>query len=99
MDGFILRKAEDGPFRYLVDTKWDSHKALELACMDKSYQTPIMKIRGAERGILEEKINDEFKIIESTYLSENNEQIKTINFNDKIEINNLSFGYFGRASP
>ena len=30
--------------------------------MDKSYQTPIMKIRGAERGILEEKINDELSL-------------------------------------
>lgn len=62
MDGLILKKAEDGPFRYLADTKWDSNKGLELACMDKSYQTPIMKIRAEERKVLEEKINDELSL-------------------------------------
>jgi hypothetical protein len=61
-EGLILRKAEDGPFRYLVDAKWDSEKGLKLACMDKSYQTPIMKIRGAERNVLEKKINDELSL-------------------------------------
>jgi hypothetical protein len=58
----ILKKAEDGPFRYLVDTKWNSEKALDVACSDKRYQEPIMKIRGAERGILEKKINDDLSI-------------------------------------
>ena len=53
----ILRKAEDGPFKYLVDAKWDDEKALELACMDKSYQRPIMKMRGGERDILEKNID------------------------------------------
>lgn len=53
----ILRKAEDGPFKYLVDAKWDDEKALELACMDKSYQKPIMKMRGGERDILEKNID------------------------------------------
>ena len=56
IDQMILQKAEDGPFRYLVAAKWDSHKAVELACQDRSYQTPIMKMRGGERNALEEKI-------------------------------------------
>ena len=56
IDQMILQKAEDGPFRYLVAAKWDSHKAVELACYDRSYQSPIMKMRGGERGVLEERI-------------------------------------------
>jgi len=30
--------------------------------MDKRYQTPIMKIRGEERKIIEEKINNELSL-------------------------------------
>ena len=52
-----LQKAEDGPFRYLVDAKWDSEKAVELACMNPSYQAPIMKIRGPERAALEKRLD------------------------------------------
>ena len=59
LESLYLQKAEDGPFRYLVDAKWDSHKAVRLACEDPSYQGPIMKIRGAERGVLEAEINNE----------------------------------------
>ena len=52
-----MQKAEDGPFRYLVDAKWDSEKAVELACMNPSYQAPIMKIRGPERAALEKRLD------------------------------------------
>ncbi len=68
MEGIILRRAEDGPFRYLVDTKWNSEKALELACVDKSYQGKIMKLRGEERNILEKKINDELSLEKCEWL-------------------------------
>lgn len=67
-DVLILRKAEDGPFRYLVDAKWNSEKALDVACGDKRYQMPIMKIRGAERDILEKKINDELSLEKCEWL-------------------------------
>ena len=60
IESMILRKAEDGPFRYLVDAKWDSEKAVRAACLDPSYQTPILKLRGIERNILEKGIDDEF---------------------------------------
>ena len=50
LDSLILRKAEDGPFKYLVDAKWDSEKAIKLAC-SKNYR--IMKMRGAERNALD----------------------------------------------
>jgi hypothetical protein len=60
MESMILRKAEDGPFRYLVDAKWDSEKGIRAACLDPSYQTPILKLRGIERNILEKGIDDEF---------------------------------------
>lgn len=58
-DALILQKAEDGPFRYLVDSKWDSEKALHLACSNKSYQYPIMKMRGDERNLIEKKIDND----------------------------------------
>ena len=56
-DTLILRKAEDGPFKYLVEAKWDSGKALQLACSNQKYQTPIMKMRGDERNALEKRID------------------------------------------
>jgi len=56
LDRFILKKAEDGPIKYLVDAKWDSEKGLRLACSNQKYQNPIMKMRSAERNILEEHI-------------------------------------------
>jgi hypothetical protein len=57
LDTLILKKAEDGPFRYLVDAKWESEKALRLACSNKKYQTPIMKMRGGERAVMEKEID------------------------------------------
>jgi len=62
VDKLILKKAEDGPFKYLVDAKWDSEKALFLACSDDSYYRPIMKMRGKERKIMEEKIDSELSV-------------------------------------
>lgn len=56
-DTLILQKAEDGPFRYLVDSGWDSEKALKLVCSNRSYQTPIMKMRGNERKVIEKYID------------------------------------------
>jgi len=58
-ESMILQNAEEGPFRYLVDAKWDSEKAVELACMDHTYQFPIMKMRGNERKVVEKKIGEE----------------------------------------
>lgn len=57
LDSLYLQKAEDGPFRYLVDTKWDSEKGIELACHDPSYQIPIMNLREGERDILEKRLD------------------------------------------
>jgi len=59
IEPFILQNAEEGPMKYLVDAKWDSEKALELACTNHSYQTPIMKMREKEQKVMEKKINDE----------------------------------------
>jgi len=62
LDSLYLQRAEDGPFRYLVDAKWNSEKALSLACYDSQYQGPIMKMRGNERKVLEEKIEDDLSL-------------------------------------
>lgn len=58
LDTLILKKAEDGPFKYLVETNWDSEKALKLACSNKNYQFPIMKMRGIERETLEKELDN-----------------------------------------
>ena len=51
----ILRKAEDGPFRYLSSTQWKTQKALYLACKEPAYTRPLLKLRGCDRKILEER--------------------------------------------
>ena len=52
---------EDGPLRYLIDAKWNSEKALMNACaMPKP---PIMTLRGDERRIMEQKIEDDLSNI------------------------------------
>lgn len=56
LDGLILRDSEDGPFKYLKDSLWYPEKALELACVNASYQTPLMKMRSDERKILDDEI-------------------------------------------
>jgi Capsular polysaccharide synthesis protein len=60
INNMILQKAEDGPLRYVVDAKWNSEKAVRLACHDRSYRIPILKMRSGERKIVEQGINDEF---------------------------------------
>jgi hypothetical protein len=62
INNLVLKKAEDGPFNYLVYSNWNLKRALILACKNKKYQYPIMKIRGGERKILEEGLD--------SYLSE-----------------------------
>ena len=57
IESLYLQKAEDGPYRYIVDAKWDSEKAVELACASPSYQSPIMKMRGGERDVLEKRLD------------------------------------------
>jgi hypothetical protein len=56
IESLYIQKAEDGPFQYLVDAKWDSEKAVELACIQPRYQGPIMKMRGGEREALEKRL-------------------------------------------
>lgn len=62
VDRLRLQKAEDGPYRYLVDAKWNSERAIQLACANKAYYTPIMKMRGAEREVVEKKIDNELSV-------------------------------------
>lgn len=57
LDTLVLKKAEDGPYKYLIDSNWYSIKGLYIASMDNSYTYPIMKMRGGERNILINKIN------------------------------------------
>lgn len=56
-DTLILRESEKGPFKYLHDTHWEPDKALALACIDKKYQTPLLKMRSNERNFLEKGLD------------------------------------------
>lgn len=56
-DKLILRESEEGPFKYLHDAWWYPDKALKLACSDKKYQTPMMKMRSKERNVLEKELD------------------------------------------
>jgi hypothetical protein len=56
-DTLILKKAEDGPLKYLAENGWEPEKALIAACTNKSYQGPIMKMRGCERKALEPRLD------------------------------------------
>ena len=53
----ILRDSSNTAFRYLKDAMWYPEKGMKLACSDRSYQAPIMKMRSDERNILERDID------------------------------------------
>jgi hypothetical protein len=53
LDKLMLWPSEKGPYRYLVENDWNNKKALESACSNMKYRTPFMKLRGAERSVLE----------------------------------------------
>jgi hypothetical protein len=57
LDTLILRDSRDGPFRYLKECKYQAEKAMKLACSDKKYQTPIMKMTSDEREILDRDLD------------------------------------------
>ena len=59
LNNLILKKAEDGPYSYLVDSDWNSEKALKLACKNRKYHKNLMKIRSCERSVFESKIDNE----------------------------------------
>jgi hypothetical protein len=56
VDRLILQKAEDGPFRYLVEAGWNSEKAVRWGIAN---QFLIMKFRGGERAELEKMLDME----------------------------------------
>ncbi len=56
LDTLILRKAEDGPIKYLVEANWNSDKGLQLACSNKKYQNPILKLGENEIKNINERI-------------------------------------------
>jgi hypothetical protein len=49
-----LETAESGPFKYLHVNNWDLKKSLEELCVNKDLQTKVVKLRGAERNVIEE---------------------------------------------
>jgi hypothetical protein len=60
MDSFILRKIEEGPTKYLVEAKGDPDKALNLACFNKGYQSPLIYFNDECIRILEQRMDYDF---------------------------------------
>lgn len=64
LEKLTLRKAEDGPFLYLVNANWNFEKAAqmfyiensEIKVNDKQNETPIVKITAESRNAIERKI-------------------------------------------
>lgn len=48
-----VRNIEEGPFRYLHETAWNSEKGLQWACRNKTYQHPILFLRKEEQEEIE----------------------------------------------
>jgi hypothetical protein len=69
LDTLILRDSDVGPFRYLEDAKWHPDKAMKLACSDKSYQSPVMKMRSDERNILEKELDYDLSLEKCGWLT------------------------------
>jgi hypothetical protein len=47
----LLMKAEDGPYKYLTDNKWNPGTAVQ-ALVNNTYASGMVKLRGPERGHL-----------------------------------------------
>ena len=64
LEKITLRKAEEGPYLYLVDAEWNSEKAIDilniknarLIINNKKYDKTIIKLRGYERYLINSKI-------------------------------------------
>jgi len=50
----LFLKAEDGPYKYITNNKWDSTTALEDLCKG-NHRTGMIKFRGGERNVLTER--------------------------------------------
>jgi hypothetical protein len=61
IDSLILRNSEEGPLKYLRDGI-NSEKGMRLACSDKKYQSPLMKMGAAERDIIEKEIDYDLSV-------------------------------------
>lgn len=55
LDRLLLYKAEDGPYKYLKDTNWESILGIFEASRYSSLSYPLLKMRGLERGLYTEK--------------------------------------------
>jgi hypothetical protein len=57
-DSILLQSVEEGPLRYLTDTKGDVEKGLQLACMVPRYQFPILMLQREGQKIMEQEVDD-----------------------------------------
>jgi hypothetical protein len=63
LHNMLLHRAEDGPYKYLVDSQWNTFRGVALLCDEpQTYLRPMAKIRGHERGNLETILPHEFDL-------------------------------------
>lgn len=51
---YLLKSSVTGPFFYLIKSDWDSHKACQLLCQLERSPSTLIKLRGAERDIMQQ---------------------------------------------
>lgn len=66
LDRLLLYKAEDGPYKYLQDTQWDSILAMFEASRNPSLSYPLLKMRGIERGFYTKNLKMIYESIKDT---------------------------------
>ena len=87
ISNLYLLKAEDGPYKYLVNGRWDGSKSLNLLCSTNDWSKPIIKFRSHERKLIEQSID----LLQCFENYEKNNHIEK-NKNNHIEnYNNTSF--------
>lgn len=59
-DTMKIWRAEQGPFRYLVENEWNPQKSIEYACKNPTIRTPFLKLRSHERHAIEAGLSDQF---------------------------------------
>lgn len=53
----LLRKAEDGPYKYFKATNFQRLESVDAACKDKSLRSTIMKMIGPQRNYVNENLD------------------------------------------
>lgn len=57
LTSILLKSVEDGPMKYLTDSKWNSEKSLQLLCSDTKNRESLLILREEDCDELNKRIN------------------------------------------